>query len=40
MIGRVRIPSSIASRVVRGRHSIAARNWVIGSRRLGIAQGR
>src|SRR5918999_1626486 len=36
MIGRVRIPSSIASRVVRGRHSIAVSSWLIGSRRLGI----
>jgi F420-dependent oxidoreductase-like protein len=36
MIGRVRIPSSIASRVGRGRHSIAVSSWLIGSRRLGI----
>ena len=38
MIGRVRIPSSIASLVARGRHSIAVSSWVIGSRRLGILQ--
>src|SRR5918999_384866 len=36
MMGRVRIPSSIASRVGRGRPSIAVSSWLIGSRRLGI----
>jgi hypothetical protein len=40
MIGRVLIPSSIASLVARGRHWIALSNWLIGSRRLGIAHGR
>ena len=40
MIGRVRIPSSIACRVARGRHSIAVSSWLIGSRRLGIDHGR
>src|ERR671922_2263079 len=38
MIGRVRIPSSIASRVRRGRHSIAAASRLIGSRRLRIVR--
>ncbi len=40
MIGLVRIPCSMASRVERGRHSIAVSNWLIGSRRLGIAHRR